>query len=99
MRSLAALLLLSFLASGCKSACRTLAEKLCDCALTSVERDGCLRTAQQEDSRVSPSPQDNITCQQLYPGCDCHTINTAAGKVACGLARAPDAGPIPDAGP
>lgn len=98
MRFLLPLLLLAALATGCKGSCRKLAEKLCDCAVTSVERDACMRTAQQEDSRVSPSTQDNLLCQQLYAGCDCHTITTAQGKVACGLARAADAG-VADAGP
>ncbi len=76
-------------ASGCKGPCRQLAEKLCDCALTTADKDSCLQNVSNEDGRIGPTASDNQTCQQLLNGCDCHLINTAEGKYACGLARVP----------
>ena len=31
--------------SACKGNCRQLSERLCECAINSVEKDTCLRTA------------------------------------------------------
>ena len=83
---------------ACKGDCRKLAEKLCDCAANTTEKNQCLTNAATEQGRVGTTPADETVCAQLYDGCDCHTINTPAGKVACGLARpAPDGG-IPGSG-
>ena len=79
--------------AGCKGDCRKLAEKLCDCAANTTEKNQCLTNAATEQGRVGTTPADETLCAQLYDGCDCHTVNTAQGKQACGLARLP-----PDAG-
>jgi hypothetical protein len=79
--------------AGCKGNCRKLSEKLCDCALNSIARDSCLQRASQEDGRVAPTAADDALCSKLLPACDCHTISTAEGKRACGLARVPLQGP------
>jgi hypothetical protein len=83
--------LLAFVAalilSGCKGPCRQLTEKLCECSQTTLEREACLRQASAEDSRVSPSAEDEAVCRELLPGCDCRIIDTPEGKKACGLSR------------
>jgi len=33
-------------------------------------------------------------CASLYDGCDCHTVNTPQGRVACGIARPPPDGGV-----
>lgn len=77
----------SLLLGGCKGPCRTLAEKLCDCEATSLLRESCLREASQEESRVSPTVEQEAQCEALIEQCDCNSIETTEGKRACGLAR------------
>ncbi|MFL5321509.1 MAG: hypothetical protein ACJ790_17740 [Myxococcaceae bacterium] len=89
-RVFATALLLVFSATtlvACKGSCRKLSEKLCDCARNTVERDSCLRRASNEESRVPVTPEDEATCADLLPKCDCNLINTPKGKQDCGLAR------------
>ena len=80
--------------SGCKGNCRKLAERLCDCEANSYLKDDCNRRASSEESRLGTKPADEQRCASLLTTCDCHTIDTAEGKRACGLARYP-----PDGGP
>ncbi len=84
---LLALALLALVLPACKGKCRVLSEKLCECEVNSVEKDGCMRRASSEEARLAPSPEDEAICAQLEPGCDCHAIDTPEGKRACGLAR------------
>ena len=73
--------------AGCKSACRQLTELQCSCLKTSTERTNCLTVASSKESNTALSAEDNATCQALLDGCDCRLIDTAEGKVRCGLAR------------
>ncbi|WP_426757142.1 hypothetical protein [Myxococcus sp. Y35] len=73
--------------AGCKGACRELSEKLCDCAINSVEKELCLRRASQEENRVEPTAEDEAVCEELVESCDCRAIETDEGKRACGLSR------------
>ncbi len=79
------------LSSSCKSGCRQLTEKLCDCAPTTADRNACLTQAASVDANTPTSNEDNAVCSELYPQCDCRLIDTAQGKVRCGLARNPNA--------
>ena len=85
------LIFLAFLAlallPGCKSKCRSLSEKLCQCTVNSVERDDCLKRAASEEGRLPLTEADNAFCESLLAGCDCHTVGTTEGKRACGLAK------------
>jgi hypothetical protein len=79
--------------AGCKSQCRQLSERLCECTINSVERDSCLRTASAAEGSNPPTPADEDYCKELLkpadggPPCDCRLIDTKIGKVRCGLAR------------
>jgi len=73
--------------AGCKGACRELSEKLCDCAINSVEKEVCLRNASDEESRVEPTPEDETICEAKIANCDCKKIETPEGKRECGIAR------------
>jgi hypothetical protein len=79
--------------TGCKSACRQLSEKLCDCNTNSVERELCVRRAANDQALVEPTSQDEETCDALLnekdpsKQCTCENYQTDEGKVACGLAR------------
>ncbi len=88
MRPLAVIALLAFavLGAGCKTKCRQLSEKLCDCTLNSVDKEACVRRASNEEARLQPTSEQEDSCASLLETCDCHTVDTTAGKVACGLA-------------
>jgi hypothetical protein len=80
--------------TGCKTACRELSEKLCDCSITSLEREVCIRRASNDEALVEPTAEDEATCEAKLETCDCKAIQNAstpdeqlAAKQACGLAR------------
>lgn len=77
---------------GCKSNCRVLSEKLCDCSLNSTERTSCLNAASTAEANFIPTAADDATCAALVKSCDCRLIDTAEGKMRCGLAWSTDAG-------
>lgn len=86
-RACMALVAMAGLAAGCKSPCVQLAEKICDCQPTQVDRDNCNATVSARADQVSPTDADEQTCDALVDKCDCHEINTPEGKKNCGLAR------------
>lgn len=73
--------------TACKTTCRELSEKLCECALNSVEKQACQQRAADEEARVEPTAEDEIACEAKLEACDCRAIETEEGKKACGLAR------------
>ncbi|MFL5348782.1 MAG: hypothetical protein ACJ8AT_28635 [Hyalangium sp.] len=75
--------------TGCKSACRQLSEKLCDCNTNSVERELCVRRAANDEAVIEPTSSDEDKCDELLNAnqCTCDNYQTDEGKVACGLAR------------
>ncbi len=83
-----ALVTLPFL-TGCKGPCRELSEQLCGCETGTVLRQQCEQRAQDLESRVDPTAEQEATCQRLLDEgkCDCNQVDTEEGKKACGLAR------------
>lgn len=93
MRLAAAVLTASLLFAGCKTPCRQLAEKVCDCTSSSTERTSCLQFAANKDnSSIVVTAEDQDRCESLLPDCDCRLIDTPAGKERCGFAVSTDAG-------
>jgi hypothetical protein len=88
-RPLAALLTLSLalLAGGCRSDCRVLAEKVCDCRPTTRERDDCKRALTPVEAEIDTTAAEEQRCRELNAQCSCDTLETPEGKQACGLAR------------
>lgn len=74
-------------ASGCKNKCLELAQKICECQPTSTLRDNCNQQASEQGNKVVVSPDDEKYCAELLPKCDCHALDTAEGKLNCGMAR------------
>lgn len=87
MRWLLALVVAASLFTGCKSRCRQLSEKLCDCTLNSNEKTSCLQNAASKETVSPPTAEDDAVCDALYQQCDCRLIDTPVGKIRCGLAR------------
>lgn len=75
--------------TGCKSACRQLSEKLCDCDTNSVERELCVQRVANDEALIEPASGDEEKCDELLTEdkCTCDNYQTDEGKVACGLAR------------
>jgi hypothetical protein len=84
------------LAPGCKSNCRQLSEKQCDCTTSATERTSCLQVAATKESNAGGTlvltQADEDTCGALLETCDCRLVDTPAGKERCGLAVSSDAG-------
>ncbi len=78
---------------GCKSNCRQLSEKLCECAANTNDKTLCLQNVSSREQGNPPTSQDEAICQPLIASCDCRLIDTPQGKANCGLAR-----PLVDAG-
>jgi hypothetical protein len=102
---LAGFLVVAFLAFGsCKSQCRQLSERMCECSLNTNEKQACLGRAANAEGANPPSYEQEETCRNAIYGsngkapCDCRLIDTPEGKIRCGLARDPNASPTGDAG-
>ena len=90
MRLLTFIALLLLTLTNCKSACRQLSERLCECAINSTEKTACVQRAGNAESANPPTPTQDQHCKDLQAGCDCRLINTPEGKMRCGLSRDPD---------
>jgi hypothetical protein len=98
---LSLLLPLSVLAlAACKSPCLELAERVCECRETRLERESCRRNAAANESRLEPDAAAQDSCEALLDSCPvaddenrtqvCEELETPDGKIACGLtAEAP----------
>lgn len=73
--------------SSCKSQCRLLSEKLCDCTTTSSDKTLCLSNAARQEGTFPPTAEDDDRCEALIASCDCRLIDTPSGKERCGLAE------------
>ena len=82
------LVFVSFLlvTSGCKSQCRLLSEKQCDCTISSTDKTTCLQRAASQETMFTPTVQEETRCETLALICDCRLVDTPAGKERCGLA-------------
>jgi hypothetical protein len=78
--------------SGCKSHCRLLSEKQCDCTSNTTDKTACLSSAASHEALFPPTAEDEATCQTLFDNCDCRLVDTPSGKERCGLAIPADAG-------
>lgn len=78
--------------TGCKSYCRQLSEKVCDCTTSTTEKTSCLTVVSNKETRYSPTEETEARCQALLTECDCRLIDTPAGKEKCGYAEPSDGG-------
>jgi hypothetical protein len=76
--------------AGCKSPCRELSEKLCDCQLNTLSREACVRRVINDEARIEPTAEQEAFCESKLEVCDCKAIaedETGDAKRACGLAN------------
>ena len=88
----------SVMLGGCKSPCRHLSERQCECQQSSFDRNTCLQRAATQESTVTLTATDNARCAELVEACDCRLIDTPEGKVKCGFARRAECDADRDAG-
>lgn len=88
MRSLALALLLALpVLAACSTPCEELAERICGCEPTTTARDNCERRASDVQDARGTSDAEQERCESFLDSCDCHALDTAAGKRACGIAE------------
>lgn len=87
MRHAVLILLCAFLATGCKSQCRVLSEKRCDCTLTTSDKTSCLTDVATREANNPPTDEDEEVCKGLIEQCDCRLLDTPEGKEKCGVSN------------
>ncbi len=78
-------------ASGCTHPCLKLAEQICACEPGQIERETCEKQMKSAYDAARPDELDAqaSVCSEHLDTCDCHELDTEAGRQACGLARTP----------
>lgn len=78
---------------GCKSPCRELSERFCDC-VDQYQRSACLTAVAERERSFEPTDDDLAVCEQKLATCKIDAddrktcdLNTDEDKAACGLAR------------
>ena len=76
------------LAAGCSDACRDVASQICGCLPDDGTRAACNQRAQDLEASFPLRSEDVQYCQHLLDtnSCDCAKINTAQGRLNCGMA-------------
>lgn len=87
MRHAVSLLLCALLATGCKTQCRVLSEKRCDCMLTTSERTACLTDVATREANNPPTDLDEDFCKSKLDVCDCRLLDTPEGRADCGISN------------
>jgi hypothetical protein len=76
--------------AGCKSPCRELSEQLCECQITTLSREACVRRAVNDEARIEPTDEQQAYCESKLDSCKCELIEedeTGTAKQNCGLAN------------
>ncbi len=99
---LSVLLALAAGAAACGSACKDLADRICNCQPVGTLRDNCKSSVSNQigGNGQHPVDADQKRCEALLQTCpdpasnvdQCDFLQTEAGKVACGLAYPPSTG-------
>ncbi|OJT22156.1 hypothetical protein BO221_23750 [Archangium sp. Cb G35] len=80
--------------AGCKSPCRELSDRLCEC-VEAFRRDECIQLAADRERSIDTTDEDLALCEERLDTCTvnrndrttCDLLLTDEGKAACGLAR------------
>ncbi|HYO71573.1 MAG TPA: hypothetical protein VEU33_36390 [Archangium sp.] len=80
--------------AGCKSPCRELSERLCEC-VEAFRRDDCIQAVADRERSIEPTDEDLAACEERLDTCkldadeprSCDILLKDEGKAACGLAR------------
>jgi hypothetical protein len=86
-------LLAALALAGCTDACLQVQQVICTCkGKTQAERTACEDAASAQEALAPPTAAQLTACEPLITSCEaqvargCETLDTADGRVACGLA-------------
>ena len=79
-----------FVVSGCGSACKDLANKICDCQTTRAKEDRCRINIDAAADNFDLSDEEENRCQEILDSgyCTCEALEVGAYS-ACGLSADP----------
>ena len=93
MRRLVSIAALVLLAAACSDPCKDLGDRICQCVPVGSSVDGCKREVDNMVKSVDPTKDQDHACSDYLDSCNappdvefCDWIQTADGKVDCGLA-------------
>ena len=76
--------------AGCGDACLNLAQQICNCLPNDQTgaQQACIQRASDAETVFSVRSNDQAYCQHQLDtnACDCTQLQTAAGKLGCGIA-------------
>lgn len=81
------------LGAACTSPCMQVQQVLCQCqGSTQNERNACEDAASAQEKLAPPDDTQLAACETILPECEaqvalgCDTLDTPAGRTACGIA-------------
>ena len=82
------------LASGCRDACLSLADRICNCQPDDNSRANCNAQAKVAERTFKVNHDDETLCQQKLDAnaCTCDRLDTPEGRADCGLTLGVDGG-------
>ncbi len=93
MRRLLSIAALGLFAAGCSTPCQDLGDRICQCVPVGSSVDSCKTEVQNMVKSVDPTKDQDHKCSDLLDSCNapagvefCDWLQTADGKVDCGLA-------------
>jgi hypothetical protein len=73
--------------AGCGSACKDLANRICDCQPTRAKQDQCKKAVDASSKNFSPSDEEESRCDKLLKQCTCELIRSGNYHAQCGLSN------------
>ena len=64
----------SFLAAGCTSPCRELANRICNCEFNVNAQAICTQQVEANESERGATNEENERCGELLDSCDCEDL-------------------------
>ncbi len=80
---------LALVLAGCGSACKDLANRICDCQPTRAKQEQCKRAIDASSKNFDPSDEEEDRCDKLLKQCTCDLIRTGDYHAQCGLSNQP----------
>src|SRR5262245_20145782 len=77
---------LAFAAIGCNGPCEELANKICDCELSTTLKNQCLEQVRSAMQNRQVTNEESQVCEQKLDTCDCDRL-ASEDFAACGLQK------------
>ena len=87
--SLFCLGVLGLFSAGCGSACKDLANRICECQPTRAKQEQCKKAIDAANKNLDPSDEEENRCDKLMQACTCELIRSGNYHSQCGLSSQP----------